>query len=332
MNKQKKTFYTILGVIGDWVFFPVIIISLIVCMFVFVDRRQEKIPSVMGYSMVRILSGSMKNSGFLIGENVFVKSTKANNLWEGDIIAFYSKYDKIDDSIEFVKLETVNQDIIIADPKVDYAGRTPLEIVQKARTKVIFHEIIGVYVDDNGTRFFETKGSSNSIAENKYVREDYVVGRYVTTPKFVRVIIQFVCSPLGMILLVCIPLGILVILQSLSLIEQINFILIEKKLLKGLLDWKEKEVQLLIKSGDMENIAKVICFGNCKAEERKQLADCLWSFVPKKQTFKEQDYMRKVGLGIKTIENDVNAYWLFWKNNTTNKRDYKILEQFANIS
>ena len=62
---------------------------------------------------------------------------------------------------------------------------------------------------------------------------------------------------MGMIVLVCLPLGILVIMQSLSLIEQINFIVIEKKLLAKTIDPKDPEAQRLFKSGEMEEIAKI---------------------------------------------------------------------------
>ena len=108
------------------------------------------------------------------------------------------------------------------------------------------------------------------------VREDFVVGKYIETSRDVRDAILWVTQPQGMIICVCIPLGILVILESLALIEQLNFMVVEKKLMRGELDWQDQEAQRLIKTGEMEEIVKVIHYAKIDEDEQDDYCEQVW--------------------------------------------------------
>ena len=330
-ERPKKTFYTVLGIVGDIIFIPVMILALIVCMIVFMDRRQNEVPSFFGVSVVRVLSGSMKASGFDIGDNVLVKKIAVDEIWEGDIIAFYSKYDKVDNDLsmynKLTKLNSQDDEIVVSNPPVVIEGRSTVEDAQEQKCRVVFHEVKEVWCAENGTRFFKTKGTSNGDYDTYKIREDFVIGRYIETSVFLRNSIKWISSPIGMIVLVCLPLGILIILQSLSLIEQINFIVIEKKLLSGKMHWSDSEAMRLIKSGEMEEIAKIIYLGNIKEDEREMLFDELWLVGPKNKTKKIIEKERKITQGYNILQEKGKLdYFNFWKNNVNTKKEKQLIE------
>lgn len=335
-EKPKKTFYTVLGMIGDCLFIPIMIISLLVCMFIFMERRHSEPPSIFGVSIVRVLTGSMIASGFYVNDNVVVKKCEPNQIWEGDIIAFYARYDDVDIKMynykQLTKLQSSDQQIDLPQTPVVYEGRTNVDDAKERGTRIVFHQVIGVYVDENGTRFFETKGTSNGSKDMYPAREDFVVGRYVETPVALRSAIKWVCSPMGMIVLVCLPLGILVIMQSLSLIEQINFIIIEKKLLAKTIDHKDPEAQRLFKSGEMEEIAKILYMSKTKTEDQDEIYSLLWHTESKNKNAKKQEYNQKIEQSFEVLKTKgKQEYLLYWKNNTTNKKQIKKIEDQLSI-
>ena len=202
-----------------------------------------------------------------------------------------------------------------------------IEDLQGTGLKVIFHEIINVYYDETGTRFFETKGSSNSSADSIKVRADFVLGKYIETPTWFRGAVRWLSSAMGMVVCVCIPLGILVIFQSLALIEQINFMYVEKKLMKGEMHWQDREAKRLIKTGDMEEVCKIIYYMKVEEEEREELADNLWVF--KSNLNKKQKTLKNnVEEGIEILKNKgKKEYLLFWKNHLKWKWDIKHIDE-----
>ncbi len=324
-KKTKSTLYTVFGKIGDIILIPVIFLALTVCLLIFFQGRQDNMPSVFGISIVRIMSGSMQKSGFDIGDSVIIKKTNTDELWIGDIIAFFQKDDPADKGKKLTLLSTVNQQPVVTKPIPQ--ERLTIDDLKGTGMRVIFHEIKNVYYDETGTRFFQTKGSSNDDFDTVKVREDFVLGKYVSTPNWVRDALKWLATPTGMIVCVCLPLGILVILEALSLIEQINFMYIEKKLLKGEMHWEDREAKRLIKTGDMEEICKIIYFSKVDEAEREELADNLWIFktnLSKKQLI----YKEKVKQAIKILnEKGKREYLLFWKNNLKWKWDIKQIDQ-----
>lgn len=326
MAKEKKnTLYTLFGKIGDILFIPIIIFALIVTTMIFFQRENNKAPSLFGISVVRILSGSMIASGFNVGDTVFVTKTDTDLLWEGDIIAFFSYSDSADKYLKKTKLETVDQQIVATMPVPE--NRVTINDIQGKNYKIVFHQIVGVYYDESGTRYFETKGTSNGSADSTLIREDFVVGKYVNTPNWLRSFAKWLSSAVGMVCCVCIPIGILVILQSLSLIEQINFLYVEKRLIKGEIDWLDREAQRLIKTGDMEEICKIIYYTKVDDDERDEFAETVWRFKGKLSK-KERLYRDNLEESFDIFEEKgKKEYFLFWKNHLKWKWDIKQIEQ-----
>lgn len=326
MTKGKKnTLYMILGKIGDILFVPIIIFAFLVTTMIFFQKESNKAPSLFGVSVVRILSGSMVASGFNIGDTVFISKTNTDLLWEGDIIAFFSYSDGVDRNLKKTKLESVDQQIVATAPVPE--GRVQIKDIEGKTFKIVFHQIVGVYYDESGTRFFETKGSSNASADTTLIREDFVVGKYINTPNWIRSVAKWMSSAMGMVCCVCIPLGILVILESLSLIEQLNFLYVEKKLIKGEIDWLDREVQKLIKAGDMEEVCKIIYYSKVDEDEREEFADSVWKFNGKLSK-KEMQHKENVENGFNILhEKGRKEYLLFWKNHLKWKWDIKQIDQ-----
>ena len=77
----------------------------------------------------------------------------------------------------------------------------------------VFHEIIGVYEDKEGVRWFETKGTSNATKDRWWVKETLVIGAYNNSgvANFMSVVINTMTSSMGTIIVLMIPLVIIAI-------------------------------------------------------------------------------------------------------------------------
>lgn len=331
-NKKKNTIYTLFGKIGDILLIPIFVLSFFVSSLILFQNKSDTVPSVFGVSIVKILSGSMEKSGFHINESVIISKTNTKKLWGdengGDIIAFFNYADDADKSLHKVQLTSLDQEIEVTANAP--TNRKTLKDLQGKKYRVYFHQIVGVYADETGARYFKTKGTSNASADINLIREDFVIGKYVNTPQWIRGAIKWLASPTGMICCVCIPLGILVILQALALIEQVNFMYVERKLCRGEMDWQDYEAQRLIKTGDMEQTCKIIYYSMVDENEREELKQALWIF-PNKMSKKQQQEKNIVdeASGILEIQGK-EKYLEFWKNNLKWNWDKKRIEEEIN--
>ncbi len=328
-KKTKNTIYTLAGKIGDVFLIPILLLALIVTLIIFTQNQSNKVPSFFGVSVVKILSGSMENSGFRTGDSVFVTKTDTDSLWVGDIIAFYQYQDSTDDVFEKIELESVDDsvEITLEEPE----GRREMSDITGGSYRVVFHEIVGVLMDHTGARYFRTKGSSNADADSILIRDDFVVGKYLNTPIWLRDILRWVSSSIGMICLVCLPLGIMIILQSLALIEQINFMYVEKKLMNGSMGWQESEAQRLIKTGEMEVLCRIVMFPKVPDDEKEDALDEIWKFGDK-PTNNQKDLLHLAMLSSKFLNTKgQKAYFEFWKQNLRLKSDIKALDEQLQI-
>ena len=56
------------------------------------SKVQKVCPSVAGYSLMQVVSGSMVKSGFNKGDNIVIRSVDTDTLKRDDKIAFYVYY------------------------------------------------------------------------------------------------------------------------------------------------------------------------------------------------------------------------------------------------
>ncbi len=328
-KKKKNTVYTLAGKIGDIFLIPILLLALVVTLVIFTQNQSNKVPSFFGLSVVRVLSGSMENSGFRVGDSVFVTKTDTNSLWVGDIIAFYQYQDSADNIFEKIELDSVDDsvEITLEEPE----GRREMSDITGGSYRVVFHEIVGVLMDHTGARYFRTKGSSNASADSILIRDDFVVGKYLNTPVWLRNVLRWVSSSTGMICLVCLPLGIMIILQSLALIEQINFMYVEKKLMNGVMHWQDREAQRLIKTGEMEIVCRIVMFPKVPEDEREDAFDEVWRFGDN-PTESQKDLLHLAKLSYNILDSkSQKIYYEFWKQNLKFKSDIKVIDEQLKI-
>ena len=316
--KRQKTFYTILGIISDAIIIPVIIISLFSSFVLFSNQRKNEAHMVFGVSFAAVQSGSMEAAGFKVKDIVIVVKTNTDNLrpksenYEGDIIAFYNEYDSVDRS---VKKTTISDFDNVPEPTLEsIANRKEKSEILNKYTRIYFHRIIGVSVDETGTRFFKTKGDSNVSADVNLIREDLVVGRYVNTPVWIREVFKFCASSIGMMILVVVPLTVLIFMQMLSLLEQISALMTERRVIAGNLKYNSKESIKANVGIEMRDFDKIYYY-DVSDDDKNEVYKFLWSY-PENQKLTKRiiQYAKIVDSSVDTYsQSGADAYWGYWK-------------------
>jgi len=340
--KADGDYYTILGKIGDIIMWPIIIISLVSSFFMLVNKRQNKLTSVFGYSFVNILSGSMINDGFNVGDTVITKSVDVYSLKIGDIVAFYYLNPQVIESelhlIAKCEKNTGYQ-VKYDESNITYGvsldnfekyenNNEYLETAVNTKRKIYFHRVVGIYVNDQGELFFKTKGSSNYRPDTFLVRQELVVGRYVYTPTFIRGAVSFCSSALGMILLVCLPLCILIFIQMLSIIDQITIINLEKKLLSRKLSIYDKAIKEQLKGNQVELYNKVYYYYIVEDEIKEDVKNYLWKDIltAEELTENQELELNLLNESIDYLKEDAIKYWDEWIENTNGKIKRQIIK------
>lgn len=328
-KKGKNTIYTLAGKIGDIFLIPILLLALVVTLVIFTQNQSNRVPSFFGLSVVRILSGSMEDSGFRIGDSVFITKTDTDSLWVGDIIAFYQYKDDADEGLKPTKLEDKDDFVEVTMPEPE--NRKHMSDITGGSYRIVFHQIVGVYQDHTGARYFKTKGTSNASSDGVLVRDDFVVGEYLETPIWLRDVLRWISSSTGMICLVCLPLGIMIILQSLALIEQVNFMYIEKRLINGTMSWQEHEAQRLIKAGEMEIVCRIVMLIKVPNDEREDAFEDIWRFKGE-LTQRQKDLLEIADVSYKVLsEKGEKEYLQLWRQNIYFKSDIQTLDEQIKI-
>ena len=337
-GKRKHNIYSILGIIGDILFYPIIILCLLCCFAIYADKQSGKVPNIFGISMVSIKSGSMTNSGFNVKDIVFLGKTNAGELRAGDIIGFYYYYDSACDGTkaelksELTLIQSYDRD---TKEKTSFDKETYKTLRAEERTgerktvddmdKLYFHRIVNVYIKSDGTLFYETQGDgypgnpTNNGPDSNYICEDYVVGKYIYTAPFIRGFFSFVATPTGMIALVVAPLAILTLCILFSIIEQISRILIEKKVLRRLIRYDSDESIKANIGLDMELADKVWFFATADPADRRGVREFLWGYL-KNGKESEQDRYTDIMSATQKLDDEPIAYWTYFIENTKKKR------------
>jgi len=214
--KQKSLAKKITSLLFDAVLVVVALACGLICFCNISSRLQNLPPSIGGYMAMQIVSGSMRASGFEIGDSVMIKAVETDTLEVGDKIAFYvytpsyrnfskNKCTKITSDQEVELQYTNNIQSFLGLQNAD------VQVAAKANSRRVFHQIIGIYEDKDGVRWFETKGTSNLTKDRWYVKETLVVGAYndSSTANIMAFIINTMTSSIGTIVILMIPLVII---------------------------------------------------------------------------------------------------------------------------
>ena len=161
-NKEKiyKIFDTLRSVIC-WVMIACLAVTLVVF---FITRVTGNVPSVLGYSVYRVSSGSMEPE-LSIGDVILSKDVKdPQEIKVGDVITF--------------------------EGEGQFYG------------KKITHEVVKApYINESGECMLQTKGTVNATADPE-IKADSVISIMITELSFLPTLYNFFLSPAGFIIFI----------------------------------------------------------------------------------------------------------------------------------
>lgn len=145
-----------------------------------VMNGRDKAPSVLGYSMFRVVTGSMEPT-IPVNSLIVVHKASAGELLEGDVISFYSR-----------------------DPSL--------------MGQVNTHRVLEVE-EENGKFLIQTKGDANNIADKYPVYGEDVIGKVIFCSLLLGKVVSILSNPIVFIPLIIIPLAILVLLNLIKSVK-----------------------------------------------------------------------------------------------------------------
>jgi len=322
--KKKTTMQRVLGIITDIFVYPLIILAIIISGVMMVTRIENRVVPILGFSFVRVLSGSMTAGGYNIGDIVILRDVDKKNLDVGDVIAFYRFQDSRDPTrSQLVKVEDVSNPPTPTSDKSVCGTKTKQDAI-KAEASVIFHRIIGVYQASDGTRFFETQGDSNSSPDGILIRQEFVVGKDIGTPKWILRASAFCFSSKGLIFLVIIPLGVLIFVQLLEIFDIVFALMTEKKVIALEIPFDSEESIKNNIGFEMRDFDKVYFYDIVPASQKDDVKDFLWGNLYEPQNKSERKQLEFVNAGLALYSNR-EEYWSYFIQNAKSSRIKKRL-------
>lgn len=211
-TKRAKKVFHVFDKVFDYLLIPLLILCIFFASSLIITKKTKGIPMIAGYSLVKISSGSMRDYGFEIGDFAMIKKQKSIDDYKvGDYIAFF----------ECVDSNVQNH---------FQANESGLEPTKDPRaSRIIFHEIMSIVTDNNGKKWFITKGVNNKYNDVHPIYEDYVIGKYKENLDGLANFIKFLLSIKGALLVIVLPCSIIVFKDCLVLVNIIFEIQDEKK-------------------------------------------------------------------------------------------------------
>ena len=163
----KKFFLTLVNIISMLVIAAAVVV---LCLVVF--TKQGEAPSLGGYTVFRITTGSMKPA-YDVDTLILVKKTDPSEIQVGDVISFYS-----------------------ADPSLDGAVNT--------------HRVIAVEQDGAEWKY-TTQGDANNTPDQYGTDSDALIGKVVGSSLALGKMARLISNPLVFIPVILIPLAVILI-------------------------------------------------------------------------------------------------------------------------
>lgn len=320
-----------MGEIAGYIVYPVVLLALISVLVIFVSTPHGKVPNFFGFSVVQIKSGSMVEAGFKVADVVFLNQNIDTILNSGDIVAFYKDFDPADTQVRTSLVLYSEWDGQMTNENMLNGSRTPKSVLEKNGSIVYFHYIEDVYVSpSDGTIFYRTIGSAENAVADGFIRADFIVGKYIFTPPFVRSVLTFATTGLGMVLFIVFPLALLVLLECFGLIEQMNIYSFENKVFLRLIPFDSSEIVKYNIGKEMDISRKIYFYATSAETEKDAVFDFLFSHL-KNGTKKEQVLFANATESRKILQTRSGVdYFLFWQSKLTKRSDKKRLKQLQN--
>lgn len=295
--KERSIFNKICSILIDILVIPVIIVAFVCAIFMTSAKANNKVPSILGNSIVEVLTNSMDvgtKESYKVGDVLIIdQNVNLDELKVGDCIAFYAPKQS-----KFTTDGTVNGDSLVIFHRIvrivyarEIKNGVPSEEVK--RHFVCHGDNAGslTYIptqakndgslepggdyDENGNLlpgggYVVKLLDDNTIAGDsysaqmeqstlQYVTDEFVVGKLKSRAGgFLSALVKFCCSETGIILLVIIPASIMICIIVFSLVQ-------ESKLLK-----QERESDQLILAKNISIVGGVEELEESKQTEQSQ--------------------------------------------------------------
>jgi len=232
--KERSVVEKIFSGIFDVFCTVLIVLSVYMCYANISARVQKTNPTLVGFTNMRIATGSMVKSGHNIGDVIMVRSVDTDTLKVGDKIAFYvspintTKFNSTTKTI--VDNSQINETVYKNDIKTLLG--IPSDAIKKEasrNSKQVFHHIVEIFEDEKGQRWFKTKGSSNNYVDHWTINESTVIGIYDDSPTatFLANMLNSISSMTGLIVCIVVPLILLAIMVIPSCMRDVQRAMLE---------------------------------------------------------------------------------------------------------
>lgn len=160
---SERKGYIIFKKIRGVFFTLLIIIAVVVIVVTMIARFRGETPSLFGYSVFRVSSGSMQPA-YEIGDVIVVKTCDVDELKVGDVVTYNGQEGQMED-------------------------------------KIVTHRIVKAPFEENGERYIITKGDYNYFEDPKLnVKE--IIGKVQGKIGFLRQLYSFFVTPLGLLTII----------------------------------------------------------------------------------------------------------------------------------
>ena len=164
---MKKVWLTLVNIISIG-----IIIGAIFILFLVIMTAPGKVPQIGGYTVLRVVTGSMAPT-LETDTLIVVRKTEPAEVKEGDIISFYS-----------------------SDPALEGAVNT--------------HRVLSIREED-GIYYYTTKGDANNVADSYEASSVYLIGTVCFSSYVMGKLARLLANPLIFIPVILIPLAVILI-------------------------------------------------------------------------------------------------------------------------
>lgn len=248
--KERSVFNKICSILIDIFIVPVILIAFVCAILMTSAKAHNKVPSVLGNSIVEVLTPSMAvEGGYFPGDVLIIdQNVNKDDLKVGDCIAFYAPkasgwvYDNGESKIIFHRIvrilkttETIDGKeietkyfVCRGDAEGSLSANADKEgcilIPTEEKLDGLPEEEWGGDYDENGN-IKENGGYvvklTNDQSKLQYVTEEFVVGKLKSRAGgFISALVKFCCSEVGIILLVIIPSLIMIAMVTSNIVQE----------------------------------------------------------------------------------------------------------------